>query len=71
MADIRNRLEKIAEQKAFYNPDYEYEAKNIIDEWNKLVPAAEKSGISHEEIKDIWDVVEWGEYLDVYDDDND
>ena len=69
MENIRFALRKIAERKAFFDSDYEEDVNNIIEEWNKLVPVASKSGISHDEMVSIWEGVEWGEYLDHYNND--
>jgi len=42
--------------------DYAYEKGQIIDEWDNLVPSAEKLGISHKYMKHIWQKVWWDTY---------
>ncbi len=47
-------LKNLAWQKSQYEPEYVGELDEIIDEWNDLVPVAEKLGISHAEMRSIW-----------------
>ena len=37
-----------------YGPDYESERAHILDEWNRLVPIAEKHGMTHADMAAIF-----------------
>lgn len=38
----------------YQDGDYYDEIQEIIDEWNSLVPVAQELGISHSDMKQIW-----------------
>ena len=60
-AEIKNKFEEIASKKVFLEM-YEEEAEEIFDEWNNLIPEAEKSGMTHSEISEIWETTKWGSF---------
>ena len=60
-AEIKNKFEEIASKKVFLEMNEE-EAEEIFDEWNNLIPEAEKSGMAHSEISEIWETTKWGSF---------
>lgn len=63
MTEILKALEECAERKAFLTLEHEEEANQVFNDWNNLVPKAEKVGITHKEMVKIWNNTEWGEKL--------
>lgn len=52
--EIRTRLRRLAWERHEYGDEYPDEIEDIRLCWNRLVPTAQALGISHSEMKDIW-----------------
>lgn len=64
--EIKNQLEELANKKGFlwgFGVGDDSENRVLLDEWNKLVPEAEKQGITHKEMNTIFNSVKWSQFL--------
>ena len=52
--EMRFRLQHLASLKSQYTADDKEEFQMIMDQWNSLVPVAEKLGVTHAEMNEIW-----------------
>lgn len=52
--DVRRQFRHLAWERHEYEDEYPNEIEDIRKRWNKLVPTAQALGISHSEMKDIW-----------------